>query len=402
MSHKKKLAVFFGGRSPEHDVSIVSGLQILQAVDVTRYDPFPVYVTPDGRWYVGDALKDRAAYMFSENALKDLTQVNLDLSAQGGGRLIPVIQGFFKKEPIGFDVALPVFHGSVGENGAFQGLMEFANIPYAGMRAKACQIFMDKDVTKKALAHAGIPMLPHATIIRPKSGLVANVAEVTASLGPIGFPCCVKPANLGSSIGVSKANNIDEVIAVLAMIFKMDTKAIIEPFVQNLVEYNVAVRVNAKGDVETSAIERPKSSSELLDFKAKYLSGGGSKKMGTKTAATPSEGMLSLTREINPDLPADKIDLIRKAAEAVYTAFGAGGAPRIDFISNRESGEIWFNELNPIPGSYGYFLWEASDAHTLFTEFLNDLLAEAETLHARAQISRDPVPEDARLFKRPS
>lgn len=400
MSHKKKLAVFFGGRSPEHDVSVVSGLQIMQAVDVSRYDPFPVYVTPDGRWYVGDALKNRAAYMFSETALKDLTQVNLDLSAQGGGRLIPVQQGFFKKEPVTFDIALPVFHGSVGENGAFQGVMEFANIPYAGMRAKACQIFMDKDVTKKALAHAGIPMLPHATVHRPKSGLVANVAEVTTAMGPIGFPCCVKPANLGSSIGVSKANNMDEVIAVLAMIFKMDSKAIIEPFVQNLVEYNVAVRVNARGDVETSAIERPKSSSELLDFKAKYLSGGGSKKMGTKTAGTPSEGMLSLTREINPELPADKIDLIRKAAAAVYTAFGAGGAPRIDFISNRESGEIWFNELNPIPGSYGYFLWEASAAHTLFTEFLNDLLAEAETLHARAQISRDPVPEDARLFKR--
>lgn len=403
MTVKKRVAVFFGGRSPEHDVSVVSGLQVMQAIDAATYDPFPVYVTPDGRWFTGDALKNRQNYVFSEAELAKLTEVGLDLAASGKGRLIPAKQGFFKKPAIEFDIALPIFHGSFGENGAFQGLMEFANIPYAGMRAKACQIFMDKDVTKKALAHADVPMLPHIEIDRPQSGLLIKADDLMPRMQNIGFPCCVKPANLGSSIGVSKAQTIDEVIAVMANIFKIDSKAIIEPFVQNLVEYNVAVRVDAKGQVVTSAIERPKTSSELLDFKAKYLSSGGSKKLGgSKVSATPSEGMLSLTREINPDLPQDKEASLREWAAKVYTTFGVGGAPRIDFISNAVTGEIWFNELNPIPGSYGYFLWEASAQRTLFTEFLNDLLREAQQFHMKAQLPRDPVPVDARLFKRPS
>ncbi|MEK7801681.1 MAG: D-alanine--D-alanine ligase, partial [Pseudomonadota bacterium] len=167
MTHKKRVAVFFGGRSPEHDVSVVSGLQILQAIDTNLYDPFPVYVTPSGQWFIGDALRARANYMFSEQGLSQLTPVNLDISANASGCLHILNQGIFKKAPILFDIALPVFHGSFGENGGFQGLMEFANVAYAGMRAKAAQIFMDKDVTKRALMHAGIPMLPHATIERP-------------------------------------------------------------------------------------------------------------------------------------------------------------------------------------------------------------------------------------------
>lgn len=407
MTHKKRVAVFFGGRSPEHDVSVVSGLQILQAIDTHLYDPFPVYVTPAGQWFVGEALRSRSNYVFSEQGLAQLTPVNLDLSANtaagASGCLHILNQGLFKKPPILFDIALPVFHGSFGENGGFQGLMEFANVAYAGMRAKAAQIFMDKDITKRALMHTGVPMLPHATIDRPLTGLLVSPDVLVPHMATIGFPCCVKPANLGSSIGVSKATNIDEVVAVLATIFKMDSKAIIEPFVPHLVEYNVAVRVNAKGDVETSAIERPKSSSELLDFKAKYLSSGGAKKLGgSKVSNTPSEGMLSLTREINPEMSADKMDNIRNWAVTAYKAFGVGGAPRIDFIGNSESGEIWLNELNPIPGSYGYFLWEASAGHILFTELLTDLLKEAEQFHRKAQLPRDPVPADARLLVRPT
>lgn len=396
---KKKIAVFFGGRSPEHDVSIVSGLQVLQALDREKYDPFPVYVTTYGRWYIGDALKERKNYFFSEQTLKDLTPVMLDVTL-GKGALLPTETGFFsKKDPILFDIAMPVFHGLHGEDGGFQGLMEFANIPYAGMRAKACSTFMDKDTTKKALAGVGIAQLPYIFVNRPETGLMIAKETLQDSIDVIGFPCCIKPANLGSSIGVGKANNIDEARAILADIFKQDIKAVIEPFVANRIEYNVAVRRAPSGKIEISAIERPKSTQELLDFKEKYLSGGG-KKSGTKSSAPPSEGMLSLTREINPKLDPVLYQKIETWAKDIFTWYDPAGAPRIDFMSDTKSGELWFNELNPIPGSYAYFLWESSRGHILFTQFLTDLLDEAERLHMRKQIARDPVPNDAQLFKR--
>lgn len=397
---KKTIAVFFGGRSPEHDVSIVSGLQILQALDREKYDPFPVYIATDGKWYIGKALEERKNYFFSAQKLQQLTPVTLDVT-QGRGILLPTQKSLFGGEKtVFFDIALPIFHGLYGEDGGFQGLMELANIPYAGMRAKACAIFMDKDSTKKALAGIGIPQLPYIYVTRPDQGTMIAKETLQNSIELIGFPCCVKPANLGSSIGVGKADDIDQARAILANIFQHDTKAIIEPFVAKRVEYNIAVRRNPKGVLEVSAIERPKSSQELLDFKEKYLSGGG-KKTGTKSSGTnSSEGMLSLTREINPAMDVAQKTKIETWAKDILHAYDPAGAPRIDFMGDLESGELWFNELNPIPGSYAYFLWEASAQHVLFTELLSDLLDEAEYHHQRRQIAADPVPEEARLFKR--
>ena len=403
--NKKKIAVIIGGRAPEHDVSVVSGLQMLQSIDTSVYEPFPVYIAQDGTWYVGDALLDRENYIPKGAVLDSLTAVQLDLStSQAGGVLRPVKSSFFKKEKaIHFDVALPVFHGNIGEDGAFQGLMELANIPYAGMRAKACSIYMDKDTTKKAVEGLGIPQLPCATIMRPREGLLVDKAMLADSLSSIGFPCCVKPAHLGSSIGVGKANDIDEARAILSNIFKLDDKAILEPFVQNLVEYNVSVRVKPDGSIATSAIERPKTDADLLDFKEKYMSGaGGSKKLGGKKVSEGpiSQGMLSLTRDLNPDLKDEDANKIRAYAETLFTIFDPAGAPRIDFISNGGTGEIWFNELNPIPGSYGYFLWEAASDSLLLTDFMSELIEEALMLHGRKSLPEPLVPKDARLLKR--
>ncbi|MEM6811791.1 MAG: D-alanine--D-alanine ligase [Pseudomonadota bacterium] len=406
MSEKKRVAVIFGGRAPEHDVSVVSGLQMLQSIDTSRYGPFPVYIAEDGTWYTGDALRERENFIPKGSVLKGLTPVQLDCSATNGkGVLKPTESGFFnKKDDILFDVILPVFHGNIGEDGAFQGMMELAGVAYAGMRAKACAIYMDKDTTKKALAGSGIPQLPYATILKPDEGLLVNKDALEKALSDVGFPCCVKPAHLGSSIGVGKAKDLDEARAILANIFKMDDKAIIEPFIEALVEYNVAVRQKPDGSVSTSAIERPKTDKELLDFKEKYMagSGQGSKKLGGQkvTSGPISEGMLSLTRELNPDIGKDDEDKIRGYAEALFTIFDPAGAPRIDFISDGNTGEIWFNELNPIPGSYGYFLWEAGDDHVLLTDFLTDLIEEALMLHERKNLPDTLVPKDAQLLSR--
>jgi D-alanine-D-alanine ligase len=218
----------------------------------------------------------------------------------------------------------------------------------------------------------------------------------------MGFPCIVKPAHLGSSIGVGKAENIEEVRALLPMIFRLDTQALIEPFVPNLVEYNVAV-TRVGGTVRSSAIERPKRAEELLDFRQKYLSGGPNGdggKGGIKGDVGNSQGMLSLTRDINPALPTGLEADLRRWATLAFEAVDGTGAPRVDFYCNEATGEVWLNEVNPCPGSFGYFLWEAADPPIRFTALLSMLLDEAVARHRACQLPDDPVPPEARLLRR--
>ena len=398
---KTRIAVFLGGRSPEHDVSVVTGLQALQALDQTRFDAFVVYVTTDGDWLVGPGLEDRRSYIPDAQIRAKLTEVTLDI-AGGGGRLVARKIGLFsRRPPVEFDVALLAFHGLVGEDGQFQGLFEAANIPYTGMRTLASAVLMDKVATKRILAGAGIPLLRQAVVAWPETGLPSADA-LAAPLAEIGFPCIVKPVHLGSSIGVGKADDIEEVRALLAAIFRLDTDALIEPFVPNLVEYNVSV-ARFGGAARCSAIERPKRVEALLDFRQKYLSGsdGDGSKAGGKNLVRPSEGMLSLTREINPVLPGQQAPDIRRWALAAFDAVGGTGAPRIDFLCNEATGEIWLNEVNPCPGSFGFYLWEAAPEPLGFTALLTHLVDEARARHRAVQLPADPVPPDARLLKRP-
>jgi D-alanine-D-alanine ligase len=398
---KTRIAVFLGGRSPEHDVSVVTGLQALQALDQSRFDAFVVYVTPQGDWLVGPGLEDRRNYLPDATLRAKLSEVTLDIASGGTGRLLPRKTGLFsRRPPAEFDVALLAFHGLCGEDGQFQGLFESANIPYTGMRTLASAVLMDKVATKRILAGTGVPLLKHALVERPETGL-PPAAALETPLAEIGFPCCVKPVHLGSSIGVGKAGNFEEVRALLAAIFRLDTQALVEPFVPNLVEYNVSAG-RFGGEPRCSAIERPKRVEDLLDFRQKYLSGGGDgDKTGGKNLVHPSQGMLSLTREINPVLPSQQGPDIRRWALTAFEAVGGSGAPRIDFLCNEATGEIWLNEVNPCPGSFAFYLWEAAEEPLGFTALLSALVDEARARHRAVQLPDDPVPQDARLLKRP-
>ena len=337
--------------------------------------------------------------------LKSLDSVTLATSPtiEGKGRLLSAKPGglFSKGKVIEFDAALLAFHGLSGEDGRMQGLFEIANVPYTGMRPLASSVLMDKAATKLMLAGTDIALLPYTVISRPVSGLLPESSGLAKQIDSLAYPVIVKPLHLGSSIGVAKATSLEEVRGALSVIFRLDTHAIVEPFVESLVEYNVAVR-NGKNGIETSAIERPKAEAELLDFKAKYLAGGsGSKgKGGGKQPGAISQGMLSLTRELNPSLPADFESRLRRWAEECFVTVYGTGAPRIDFLSNGRTGELWLNEVNPCPGSFGYFLWEAGKNPMLFTELLSTLLDEAFTAQRTLQLPPDPTHPDARLFSR--
>jgi D-alanine-D-alanine ligase len=396
---KKAVLVMFGGRSPEHDISVVTGLQVLHALDPELYDAIPLYVSAAGQWYTGKSLLRREIYIPGPRELNELLPVFLNLGTPGRPSLSTRSRYLFRSaRAIEFDVAIPAFHGLIGEDGGIQGLLEVASVPYTGMRPLASAVFMDKAATKRMLAATGIPQLPYWEIKRPERGLLVAPEELERVLLNVTFPCCVKPSHLGSSIGVARTESYQELSDVLPSIFRFDDTAILEPFVENLVEYNVSVSRIA-GKVRTSAIECPKHTSVLLDFKSKYLSGS-KKGTGVKAPGQTSEGMLSLTRDLNPALSSDMEHKVRQWATTAFEHLAGTGVPRMDFLCNSATGELWLNEVNPCPGSFGYFLWEAAEKPLLFSRLLELLVNEALEIHHNAELPVDPAPADARLFPR--
>ncbi len=389
MTQKKVIAVIFGGRSVEHDVSVLSGLQFLEALDPGKYQGLPVYVDPLGQWWTGDALTKRAHYPIKSDAHKDLQQVMLDLATPAAGRpqLLAFTKGLMgeKRTAIPFDLMVPAIHGSNGEDGSLQGMLEFAGIPYAGCRSLGSGATMDKLFAKAVARANGLNVLPELELARPEKGAFLDPdvlkGQLEGAFGKITFPYIVKPCNLGSSVGVGKADDMDSLVAALMSAFRLDSRVIVEPFVDNLVEYNIAVRKDSDGTTVTSAIERPLRDADLLDFKNKYLAGG--TPGGPKMDSGPSEGMASLNRELNPEGLTDaQKDFIRTTATRIFDALSLAGSVRIDFLSNGESGDIWLNEVNTIPGSFAYFLWEAAETPLSFLALTDAVVEEGFRLSA--------------------
>ncbi len=401
---KPSVAVIIGGVTAEHDVSILTGLQIVEAIDSTKYDAQPVYISPDGEWFVGEALRERKSYMLSEATKKSLAQVELVIGKPEGTAGTRPLRLETKKGLFGgakgfaFDIAFPAIHGTNGEDGTLQGLFDFAGIAYAGPRTLASSVGMSKPLAKRVFAASGAPVLPDLVIDRPQDGLYPGPDELRPLLKGLSFPLCVKPCNLGSSVGVHKADDIDELAAILPRIFRLDTQAMVEPFVPNLVEYNVAISA-AFGGARTSAIERPVRGDALLDFKDKYLAAG---PIDSKLSGPASEGMASLTREIDPpELGDNMAATIRDHAITAFQAVAGSGTFRADFLCDGESGEVWLNEINTIPGSLAYFLWERADPPVSYTDLLTAIIEEGFRL-SRGQGNRlvDAQVADSVIFPR--
>ncbi len=387
---KLNLAVIFGGLTQEHDVGVVSAQQLMDCVDVRKFNVIPVYMGFDGRFFQGAALRSLSQFRPAPKGLREV-----QFSWGDMGACITSLNG---KTSQLIDCALPVFHGPFGEDGRIQGMLETLGIPTTGFSAINSALAMRKDATKSLVKSAGVNVLPHVVVNAnelKEIDLVCSKVEAE-----IAYPSIVKPANLGSSIGVGLAKNREELKVHLQAALKEDTFALVEPQVQNLVELNIAV-IYRGGKIKYSAIERPKSSAELLDFREKYLSSAetgsaGSGKLGN--AVVPSQGMLSLTRDINPKLDGDLQSRLYDYAAKAFTILGLRGAPRMDFMVNSETGELWFNEINPIPGSYGFFLWEAAAEKMLFSGLVEHLVNEA--LNDSIKHFEDPVPQGAHLLPR--
>jgi D-alanine-D-alanine ligase len=381
-SNRQTVAVLFGGRSVEHEISIITALQLIEAIDTVKYNPIPVYIATSGKWYSGPALLKREFYKGMPGTLADVQEVVL-MPVPGTGGLT-VIQtkaaksgfGLFGKpqqgpDVIPVDVYFPAFHGSYGENGCIQGLLELADVVYTGSDVVSSAVSMSKYHSKKFLESHDVPCLPSVLLARegldqdPGGKLESWRKAVLGTKGFEKFPLFVKPANLGSSIGVARVTDENALDAALLQAFKYDHQVLVEPCVEEKLEINVAVIDDVQ--VRASVVEIPVSSSgNELSYEDKYMRGGG------KKGGSHSLGMAGLTRVIDPtDLDPVIKSQAQEFAVRAFTALGCAGVARIDFMMDLAAKKLYFNEINPLPGSLANYLWVKSAPPLLFTDLLS-------------------------------
>ncbi len=387
---KKTIAVMFGGRSTEHEISVITALQIIEALDIVKFKPIPVYISPAGKWYTGDALLKREFYRGMPESLNAVQEVTL-LPVPGIGGLT-VLGAKSKKssfalfggkreesleEIISVDVFFPAFHGTYGEDGCIQGLLELADVAYTGSDLLASAMSMSKYHCKKFLESHGIPVLPSVLLSRDSmdSSRGADLSvlrhQVLSTEKFDKFPLFVKPAHLGSSIGIGKATDTASLDAALLKAFKFDHQVLVEPCLDNKLEINVSIM---EGDEsKSSVVEIPVAEGgEELTYEDKYIRAGG------KKGGAISQGMAGLSRVIDPtDLDPELKQNVQDYAMKAFRALGCAGVARLDFMLDLNSNQLYFNEINPLPGSLAFYLWSHSKPPVLFTDLTTNMIERA-------------------------
>lgn len=358
---KTNLAVIFGCRSVEHEVSIISAVQAMHSVDKEKYNIIPLYVTKTGETYTGDSMLGIEEFKNVDALLKKSSPVSLIKS--GEQVLVHFLDSkmFRKKQDIPLDVAFPIVHGTNCEDGTISGLLEFLGLPYVGCDILSAAVGMDKTVFKDVLAAAGLPVLPCVKFTAreyaaKKDAILSSIKE------KCGLPAIVKPVNLGSSVGISKADNETELLEAITLAASFSERILVERAIENLREINCSV-LGDSDSAEASVCEEPFMHDKILSYEDKYMGNSGSK------------GMASLGRQLPADIPTETSDKIRQLSVDIFKAIGASGVVRIDYLMNDKTGEIYANEINTIPGSLSFYLWEATGLK--YTDMIDKLVSLA-------------------------
>ncbi len=373
---KTKVGVFFGGKTTEHEISVISAIQAIGYLDREKYDVIPVYITKNNEFYVGENIGKIERYTDIPALLKESQRVIM-VNDEGKAKLIKYPQKMFGKSLYDYiDIAFPVVHGTNVEDGTLQGFLQMMGVPYVGCDVLSSAVGMDKYVMKTVLKDNGIPVLDCKcyTGNQYDEDVDKLIEEIEAA---IGYPVIVKPVNLGSSIGISKADNRDELYDSLETAFRYASKVLVERAVQNLKEINCSVLGDYES-AEASECEEPVSSDKILTFAEKYIGDGSSKgakgaKGGVKASPSGSKGMATLKRKIPADITDEQRTKIRTMAVDAFKCLGCGGVSRIDFMMDTATGEIWLNEINTIPGSLSFYLWEPVGVK--YTELLDKMIS---------------------------
>jgi D-alanine-D-alanine ligase len=364
----QRIGMIFGGRSVEHEVSVITGHQAMAALPTDRYTAVPIYIAKNGQWYTGEVLRKLENFRDLEKLVAQAEPVTFSVNTPEPGLLVQRAgkRGLFGAggpqvniEPI--DVAFPLIHGSHGEDGTLQGLFELANLPYVGFDVAASAITINKGLTKRLLRATGLPVIDEVIVSRTR--WEKDSAGVTKEIeSRFAYPVYVKPAHLGSSIGVSRAEDAMAMAFALDVAATYDDTIIVEPSQEGIIEINCAVLGHGT-EVTASVCEQPISAG-TLSYEEKYLRGGKTK------------GMKGAQRRIPAPISNELTLAIQEAAKAAFVAVGGAGVARIDFMVRPEAGQFFINEINSLPGSLSFYLFEP--AGIAFPELLNRLIGYAQ------------------------
>ena len=362
---KLNIAVFFGGESVEHEVSIISAHQAIEALDKNKYNVIPVYVSKERKLYVSDLLKDMSNYKDLKHLISQCTQVSIT-SEDNRVVIRPVKPSLFGPKELGtIDVAIPVMHGTNGEDGTIQGFFEMLKVPYAGCDLYGAAIGQDKVLQKNVLNDNNLPITNWFWVYGAE--MDTRQSEILDKVHRLIYPVIIKPARTGSSVGISIAHNDEEYLACFDEARQYDEKIITEKVVKPMREINCSV-VGDSYSCVASVLEEVSSVSqdELLSFSDKYL--GGSK----STKSEGSKGMASTARIVPAPLTDEQTRLIQQLAKETFRVLGTAGVCRIDFLMDADTKKVYVNEINTIPGSLAFYLWKA--AGVSFSELMDKLV----------------------------
>lgn len=370
---KTQLGVMFGSRSCEHEVSIISAVQMMKHVDADTYDTIPVYISQEGIWYTGEPLKDIETYVPQFNVkIPGIIPVQPDVSARSGALLSYERKGLRKISSRSIvarlDCVIPIFHGLHGEDGSMQGLLELMDLPYASTGIAGSAIAMDKILMKQCFRSFGFPVLRDVALVR--SDWRRDAVEVIKAVEQkLGYPVFVKPANLGSSIGVSRADDFQSLSDALELAFCYDRRVMVEEAVNRPIEVNCAV-LGYDRDVRVSVVEMPITGGSLLGFSDKYLNAGGSKGMASLSRVVPApigEAMTARVQELSLD---------------IFRALDCKGVVRVDFMIDSMTDNLTITEINAIPGSLSFYLWAKSEPRLSYKELIDLMVKSAFDAYA--------------------
>ena len=348
---KTTVAFIFGCRSVEHEVSIISAVQAMRSVNKVKYDVLPIYVTKSGEMYTSDKMFEIEPFRDIKALIAESEPITMIKS--GNDVVVHFLRQkmFKKKEDIVINVAFPVVHGTNCEDGTLQGYLEFLGLPYVGCDVLSSAVGMDKAVFKYVMQAAGLPVLD-CNCFYAREYAENKDAIIESAEKEIGYPMIVKPVNLGSSVGISKAKDRAALIDAIELATSFADKVLIEHAVTAIREINCSV-VGDSDECAASVCEEPFMNDEILSYEDKYMGGG--------KGSGNVKGMASLSRKIPADISEEKSGEIRELACKVFKALGAAGVDRIDFIIDTDTDKVYVNEINTIPGSLSFYLWEKTD-----------------------------------------
>ncbi len=378
---KTNIGVFFGGRSTEHEISVISASQAMHAIDREKYDVTPIYITKQGHWYTGDALLDVKNYRNIPELLKQCQEVYMrpvydDYNLYRGTKKM-----FGSDVLTKLDVVIPVLHGSNVEDGIFEGVLQTIGIPYAGCDVLSSANGMDKITMKMILQANDVPVVDYVWFTDNEWGNRRD--EVVDRIEKrLGYPVIVKPANLGSSVGIGSAHNREQLIEKINEAERYSMRMIVEHLVEDLQEINCSVLGDCD-DYRMSVLEEPIKSGDFLTYDQKYLGGG-----------KGSKGMQSAQKRIPAELPKEETERIQYLAGETFRVLSCHGVSRVDVIVDRKTRKVYVNEINTIPGSLSFYLWEATGLP--FDKLMDTLVKLA--LKRKRQQSLKTVSYDQNIF----